>query len=167
MHNRHLFQPALLAMITMITLLLGCAGTPNFDTTKVDKALTPQRVITEPSITLDKIALWGGTILDTHNLKESTQIEVLAYPLDSYHRPLLEQKPLGRFIVKHPGFLEPTTYSQGRLLSVVGSVSGSQSGKIGETSYSYPVIKAQQLHLWSQGDLRGETTFHFGIGIRL
>ena len=164
MHHRYLFQPALLALIT---LLLGCASTPDFDTTAVDKSLTPQSVIAEPSISLGKIALWGGTILDTRNLKESTQIEVLAYPLDSFHRPMQEERPLGRFIIQHQGFLEPTTYAQGRLLSVLGSVSGSYSGKIGESSYTYPVISTQQLHLWSQGDLRGETTFHFGIGIQL
>ena len=152
---------------TLIGLLAGCATSPDFDTTKVDKALTPQSVIAEPEISHGRTVLWGGTILDIHNLENSTQIEVLAYPLNSSHRPALDNQPLGRFIIQHKGYLEPTNYAQGRLVSVLGSVADSQSGKVGETSYTYPVIKAQQLHLWSLYDDQSNTSFHFGLGIRL
>ena len=157
----------LLLLGLFISLLTGCATTANFDTTKVDKALTPKSVIAEPKISHGKIALWGGTILDTHNLENSTQIEVLAYPLNSSHRPALDNQPLGRFIIQQKGYLEPTNYAQGRLVSVLGSVADSQSGKVGESSYTYPVIKAQQLHLWSLYDDQSNTSFHFGLGIRL
>lgn len=151
----------------LISLLLSCASTPEFDTTQVDQSLTPQSVVAEPDFSHGKIVLWGGTILDTRNLKDTTQIEVLAYPLNTFHRPLQDRKPLGRFIIRHQGYLEPTTYNQGRLLTVLGSVSDSQSGIVGESSYTYPVIHDQQLHLWSQYDERGRTSFHFGVGIGL
>ena len=161
----YLLKPGLLILIS---LLLSCATMPDFDTTQVDKSLTPQSVIAEPVITRGKIAVWGGTILGIRNLKDSTQIEVLAYPLDSSHWPLQEKKPLGRFIIQDRGYLEPTSYAQGRLISVLGSVSGTYSGKIGESSYIYPVINVQQLHLWSKGDdRRSRTSFHLGIGIGL
>lgn len=151
----------------LIGLLAGCATSPDFDTTKVDRTLTPQSVIAEPEISRGRTVLWGGTILDTHNLENSTQIEVLAYPLNSSHRPALDNQPLGRFIIQQKGYLEPTNYAQGRLVSVLGSVADSQSGKVGETSYTYPVINAQQLHLWSLHDDQSNTSFHFGLGIRL
>ena len=131
------------------------------------QALTPQSVIAEPSLSRGKIALWGGTILDTPNLKNSTQIEVLAYPLNAYHRPMQGSQPLGRFIITQKGYLEATNYAQGRLLTVLGSVSKNQSGKVGKSSYTYPVINAQQLHLWSLNDDQNNTSFHFGLGIRL
>jgi outer membrane lipoprotein len=150
-----------------ISLLLSCASTPDFDTSQVDQSLTPQSVIAEPEVSRGKVALWGGTILDTRNLKDSTQIEILAYPLNSFHRPLQDSKPLGRFIIERQGYLEASTFSQGRLLTVLGSVSKSQVGKVGETSYTYPVISAQQLHLWSADSERSKTSFHFGVGIRL
>lgn len=156
-----------LLSLTLISLLVSCASTPAFDTSQVDRSLTPQSVTAEPALNRGKTALWGGTILDTRNLKDSTQIEVLAYPLNSFHRPLQENKPLGRFIILHRGYLEPTSYAQGRLLTVLGKVSGSQSGKVGKSSYTYPVISAQQLHLWSPLDERSRTSFHFGIGIGL
>jgi len=166
MNHTRIIQLRPLLIVLLSGLVVSCASTPEFDTTEVDKTLTPQSVIAEPASSRDKIALWGGTILDTRNLKDSTQIEVLAYPLDSSHRPLQEQKPLGRFIINHRGYLEPATYAQGKQLSVLGSVSGSQGGKIGDSLYTYPVISARQLHLWSPSDGRSRTTFHFGIGIQ-
>jgi outer membrane lipoprotein len=155
-----------LFLLLFFLLITGCASTPEFDTSQVDASLTPQSVIAEPELSRDKIALWGGTILDTRNLKDKTRIEMLAYPLDGSNQPKLESKPLGRFIIEHNGFLEPTTYAQGRQLTVLGSVSGTEKGTIGETSYNYPVLSARQLHLWSQTTDSGtRSNVHFGIGI--
>jgi outer membrane lipoprotein len=150
----------------LIALLSGCASTVEFDTSQVDASLTPQSVIAEPEASRGKVALWGGTILDTQNLRDRTQIEVLAYPLDGSKQPKLDGKPLGRFIIQHVGFLEPTTYAQGRQLTVLGSVSGQQSGKVGETSYSYPVIDDRQLHLWPESSSSSNrSNVHFGVGV--
>jgi outer membrane lipoprotein len=160
MYNKLLF-------LSLISFLVSCATSPNFDTTQVDQSLTPQSVIAEPDISHNKIALWGGTILDTRNLKDTTQVEVLAYPLDSFHQPMQESKPLGRFIIQHQGYLEPATYAQGRRLTVLGSVSDSKLGKVGESNYSYPVINSRQLHLWSPDSGKSKTSFSLGIGVRL
>ena len=151
--------------LILILLLTGCASTPKFDTSQVDQSLTPQAVIAEPAASLDKTVLWGGTILDTRNLKDNTQIELLAYPLNKSQRPIQASKPLGRFIVRQSGYLEPTTYAQGRLLTVLGSVGESQQGKVGEASYTYPVIVAEKLQLWSPEKTGNRSSFHFGIGI--
>jgi outer membrane lipoprotein len=156
-----------LTFIAVFSLLISCASTPDFNTTQVDLSLRPQSVTAEPELNRGKTALWGGTILNTQNLKETTHIEVLAYPLNSSHRPLLESKPLGRFIIQHPGYLEPTTYAQGRVLSVLGKVSGIQSGNVGKSTYTYSVINSEQLHLWSLDSGRNRTRFHLGIGIGL
>lgn len=155
-----------LSVLIFIALQISCTTVPKFDTKNVESSLTPQQVVNDTVATRGKTILWGGTILDIKNLKNETQIEILAYPLNTYHRPLTDKKPLGRFIILHTGYLEPTSYAQGEKLSVVGKVSGSRSGKVGDTQYSYALIKAQQLHLWSdESDSR--TRFHFGIGIQL
>jgi outer membrane lipoprotein len=153
-----------LYVLVLFALLLGCAGMPEFDTSGVDRSLTPQSVNAEPELSRGKVALWGGTILETRNLKDATQIEMLAYPLDASYRPMLDSKPLGRFIVRHAGYLEPTTYAQGRYMTVMGTVSGSQNGQVGETTYTYPVVSDTHLHLWSQSD-SGRTSVHFGFGL--
>ena len=152
-------------LLAVLFLLSACASTPEFDTSGVDRSLTPQSVIAEADINRGKVALWGGTILDTRNQEDATVIEVLAYPLDGSYEPLLESKPLGRFIIRHPGFLEPTSYAQGRQLTVVGRISGSESGKVGDTSYTYPVIHDSQLHLWPQAGERSRSNVHFGVGV--
>jgi outer membrane lipoprotein len=152
------------AVPVLVALLLGCAGMPEFDTSAVDQSLTPQSVNAEPDVSRGKVALWGGTILETRNQKSTTQIEMLAYPLDGDYRPMLESKPLGRFIVEHDGYLEPTEYAQGRQLTVLGSVSGSQDGTVGEASYRFPVITDSQLHLWSQNQ-SSRSSVHFGLGV--
>lgn len=160
-------KPFMFSLILLAGLLAGCASSPDFDTAQVDKSLTPRSVVAEPELSRGKIALWGGTILDTQNQKDMTRLEVLAYPLNSYQRPLLESQPLGRFIISYKGYLEPTSFAQGRLVTVIGSVGDSQSGKVGDSSYTYPVIDAQQVHLWSQDDSSTRTSFHLGIGVRL
>ena len=151
--------------LVVFIMLSACASTPEFDTSQVDRSLTPQSVVAEAEISRGKTMLWGGTILDTRNLKKNTQIEVLAYPLDSSNRPLLESKPHGRFIIEHVGYLEATTYVQGRNLTVLGTISGSQSGNVGEASYTYPVVSDSQIHLLSPTSERNNSSIHFGIGI--
>jgi outer membrane lipoprotein len=156
-----------LIIATIITLLTGCAATPVFDTSEVNTALTPKLVLKESVENLGRTALWGGTILDIQNLKDSTHVEILAYPLDSAQRPDLDNKPIGRFIVRHQGFLDPASYSLGQSISVLGEVGESQNATIGESSYLYPVIDAQQVHLWSKKRNKTQSNISFGIGISL
>ena len=158
-------MPLRFLIIILITLLSACATSPEFDTKKVDFALTPINAITEQQNSIGKQVLWGGVILATKNLKTSTQIEVLAYPLDSYHTPQKDKKPLGRFIIRHPGYLEATLYTQGRMLTVVGDIREIEKGKVGESEYNYPVMHSQQLHLWSTDSNRVKTSLHIGIGV--
>ena len=151
----------------VIIFLAACSSAPKFDTSQVDRSLTPKSVTTDIKNTRGKVALWGGVILATKNLKDTSQIEVLAYPLDSNAMPLRERDPLGRFLIQHSGFLEPATYAQGRTVTVMGEITGTSASKVGETDYVYPVIKSTQHHLWSKDSGESKTRFHFGIGVRL
>jgi outer membrane lipoprotein len=151
-------------LLTIIILLAGCASTPVFDVTQVDNSLIPKNVAAEPSAYLGKSVLWGGIILDTKNLSDSTQVEVLAYPLSRDQRPQSNNRPLGRFLINQEGFLDPAIYAQGQKLTVLGSVDNNQQGKVGESSYTYPVINAEQLQLWS-AQSENQTRFSFGLGV--
>ncbi|MFT5657821.1 MAG: outer membrane lipoprotein [Gammaproteobacteria bacterium] len=154
-------------LLVVTSLLAACASTPTFNTAGVDLKLTPEAVLAQSSTSLGQTALWGGTILRLQNLEDSTRIEILAYPLDSTQRPDPNNKPLGRFMIHQPGFLDPANYSQGRLISVLGQVGESQDAKIGDSSYIYPVIDAQQLKLWPEKKSNTQGHFSFGLGIRL
>lgn len=154
-------------LLAMSLLLFACASSPEFDTGRVDRSLTPKSVVSDINNSKGKMALWGGVILDTKNLKNSSQVQVLAYPLDSLERPLREREPLGRFIIQHTGFLEPATYAQGRMVTVLGPIMQVRSGKIGDTDYTFPVVSSTQLHLWPKDSGQNKTRFHFGIGVSL
>lgn len=146
-------------------LLIGCASVPVFDATLVDKTLTPENVHSRDGAAEGETVLWGGMILDFENLAASSQMEILAYPLNRSQRPLQDKQPLGRFILLHDGFLEPTVYMQGRLLSAIGKLGPSRKGAVGESEYVYPVLNAEKIKLWSPRNDPVRSSFHIGIGI--
>ncbi len=154
--------------ILLISLLLGaCAGPAPFDAGKIELSLSPQQLREAPPTDSEgKMVMWGGVILDTRNLDNSTQIEVLAYPVNDRQYPMQDQPPQGRFLILQSGYLEPVDYAQGRRISVLGRLQPSQPGKIGDSDYLYPVVDAEQLKLWPKGG-PSRTRFHFGLGIQL
>jgi len=159
---RKLLHIALLLAGTL--LLAACASTPGFVTEGVDTTLTPQQALSEESLLQGKRVLWGGMIINSTNLKQQTRLEVLAYPLDSDHYPQTDKPPYGRFLLLREGYLETVDYAPGRLVSVVGRFTGSRRGRIDQSDYTYPLVTAEQLHLWPSGG-RSEPRFHFGIGV--
>jgi outer membrane lipoprotein len=146
-------------------LLSACAGSPSYDRYGADGALTPQSVAARPQLATGKQVLWGGVILKTVNLEDRTQLEVLAYPLDSSERPKIDDVPLGRFILEQDGYLEPANYANQRQITVVGTVAGTLPGKVGDADYNFPLVTGKQHTLWPRyrGDSR--SNIHFGIGV--
>ena len=147
--------------------LAGCASSPEFDLHDVVSDLPPTRAAQEPTIHENKRVVWGGVIVATTNLKDTTQLEVLAYPLDSDMWPRQSNPPLGRFLAVHPGYLEPVDFAAGRVVSMVGTLAGTREGVIGEMRYTYPLLNIDQLHLWPREGKGGATSsnVHFGIGV--
>lgn len=155
----------LLLTAILFSLLAACASSPGFNTRGVDPSLTPEHVLDTASESVGKTVLWGGIILNTSNRADNTLIEVLTYPLDRQHRPQRDLEPMGRILIENPGFLEPAIYAQGKLISVVGTLGSPVHGNIGMSSYDYPVVQAQQVHLWDTQNEKGRSNIHFGIGI--
>ena len=152
--------------LALITLLLGaCAGSPDYSRYGADSTITPQGVSAQPQLSSGQQVLWGGVIMKTVNLKDRTQVEVLAYPLDSSERPQIDSVAQGRFILEQAGYLEPATYANQRQITVVGTVSGTLPGRVGNADYNFPLVTATQHKLWPK--YRGETrpNIHFGVGV--
>ncbi|MDH5444906.1 MAG: Slp family lipoprotein [Gammaproteobacteria bacterium] len=154
-----------LSLLLLVLTITGCAQYPKFDTRHVDKSLLPTQVASDLKAHKGKNILWGGTILSGKNLKKSTRLEVLAYPLDGDGWPERDQKPLGRFILSQAGYLETADYAKGRVITVLGSITGIEKGKVGDSAYTYPLVQVQQLHLWEKIDRKSGTGFHFGVGV--
>lgn len=93
---------------------------------------------------------WGGSILAVRNLPSHTEIEILARPLNADGEPRAAAKPLGRFIARVSGFLDPAEYPKDRRLTVSGPVSEVVVRNIGDYPYHYPVIDATHRYLWPE-----------------
>ncbi|MEZ5541754.1 MAG: Slp family lipoprotein [Pseudomonadota bacterium] len=151
--------------LALSLLLAACASGPTFETAGVERTLTPVGVSAAPQTASGRTVLWGGVILNTTNLDDSTRIEVLAYPLDSSEWPQQERDPLGRFILVQSGYLEPASYAEGRLVTATGTITGNMTGRVGASDYTYPVISARQLYLWPRERARDRTRVIFGLGV--
>jgi len=154
-----------LFLLALSLIVTACASTPKFDTSGINLGVTPQQATAENKTLQGTRLLWGGVIIASSNFKETTQFEILAYPLDDDQRPELDKTPLGRFIAEQKGFLEISDYKQGRLLTVSGTLQENRSGRVGETEYIYPVLRIDNHYLWPRRGDSPETQFHFGIGV--
>jgi outer membrane lipoprotein len=155
-----------LALIITAALLQACATTPAFDTSGIDLAITPQQAAARADSLAGSRVLWGGVIIASTNLKDASQLEILAYPLTSNQHPDIDQPPLGRFLARKDGYLETADYSQGRLITLSGTLHNTREGRIGESEYTYPLVQMDQSHLWPRTRrTEPETRFHFGIGV--
>lgn len=165
MTNRGL-RPLLACLAMMI--LGACASTP-FDRERYDDALTPAQLSRADGPAQDREVLWGGLIVAARNLEHTSELEILAYPLDSRQRPDASRPPQGRFLAVVEGYLETGDYAEGRMATVGGPLGANREGKIGESRYTYPVIETTPdlIHLWPAGRSEAEPRLNFGIGVML
>ena len=155
-----------LALLTIITAgLFACSSTPEFNAQNAQLDLTPQAAVRDKTASKGARIFWGGTIIQTRNLETATHIEVLAYPLDDEGWPDVGAEPGGRFIIERSGYMEPAKYATGRQLTTVGTIITMLKGRVGESDYLFPVVKPEQMHLWSRDYLHTKPRVHFGIGI--
>lgn len=152
-----------LATAALALLAAACATSPEFDTGGADPTFTPAAAAAREAV--GARVIWGGVVQRGRNEPDRTLLEVVGYPLDDDRRPQTEAQPVGRFLLEREGYLELADYGTGRLVTAVGPVVRVETGKVGEASYRYPVVRAEQLHTWSTGTRRSEPSVHFGIGV--
>lgn len=137
-----------LLLLFGVLLMVGCASTP----VEIREAPPVNPGVAQVSDNPDRhrgeTARWGGVILETENRAEATAITVLALPLNKSGKPLNGDASPGRFIALVPRFLEPTLYTSERKITVKGRISGTETRKVGEYSYNYPVIQVEYNYLW-------------------
>ena len=138
-----------IGFLFLVTVLMACSSVPKDLRLSTEPVLAISDVLENVDDFVGQFVRWGGVIVATENAQDETRIELVAYPLNTYARPLIERTSGGRFIAVIPGFVDPLVYTQGRELTVVGAVEGSQSKQIGQYDYQYPVVRASAHRLWS------------------
>lgn len=93
---------------------------------------------------------WGGRLVSTSPGKDQTCFEIASAPLDGRARPKATDETFGRFLACAPGFYEPSVYTPGREVTVVGALAGTTTGKVGQYEYTYPRVDATTVHLWPE-----------------
>jgi len=153
-----------LCTIFLTAMLTGCASSP-FDTTgREPAALGPGEALAQRDATGARV-IWGGRIVGVVNANEATEVEVLALPLGPGDRPRREADGGARFVIVHPGFLDPMTYSPGRYVTAMGRFSGVESRSVGAFPLDHPVLEAEQIELWPVNPNSSRANLNLGIGV--
>jgi outer membrane lipoprotein len=128
------------ALITLLAALTGCAPMSQDIRRQADESPPFGEIQKNPDKYMGTVVIWGGVIIETTNLKESTAIKVMQTALDIQQRPTNLDSSEGRFIILVGRFLDPDIFKKGRQVTV----------PIGEIQYIYPVVQAKELKLWEQ-----------------
>ena len=165
---RHRPAPLLirLALPAALLVLAACAPAPIYKTTGNAVLATPAQVAQTPEQYSGNEGIWGGRIVHVSNFQDHSEIELLAYPLDSSQRPKANDSGNGRFIAVLRGYVEPLDYPAGALMTVDGKLNGTRGGQVGQADYLFPLVDVAQSHVWTAEEMqKGRSNVHFGLGV--
>ena len=153
--------------ISLAMLLIAGCTTP-FTAEQRESVLPVIFEVLQPNVSEyeGQTVMFGGEIIETTNRENETEIVILQKPTDSRGWPLNEDESAGRFIFIAPRYLDPQVYSQGRKITVIGTVIGAEQRMIGELEYDYPVLEEVDHYLWKPYETGPKVHIGFGVGFR-
>ena len=155
-----------LALPVALLVLAACAPAPIYKTTGNAVLATPAQVAQTPEHYSGNEVVWGGRIVHVSNFQDHSEIELLAYPLDSSQRPRANDSGNGRFIAVLRGYVEPLDYPAGALMTVDGKLNGTRAGQVGQADYLFPLVDVTQSHVGTAEEMqKGRSNVHFGLGV--
>jgi len=135
----------------ILLFLSGCAHILSDEALRsVDPSVEYAQVKADPEAWRGSTLVLGGRIIDVKNEKEGSTLEVLRYFLDRSEEPVSVDEAGGRFLVRTDHFLDPEVFKAGRLVTLTGTVTGSETRRLGEVDYVYPVFRLGELHLLNE-----------------
>jgi outer membrane lipoprotein len=146
--------------------LAACAPAPIYQATPGTLNVIPMQVAHSPEQYTKGGVIWGGSVIGVRNFPDHTEVEILAYSLDSSQRPQTNRQAQGRFIAIYAGYVEALNYPPGSLVTLSGQLNGSRSDSVDQAAYVYPLVNVTQSHRWTAAELRaGHPDIHFGVGV--
>lgn len=157
----------LLLALSLPVAIAACAPAPIYKTGGPSAVVaTPQQVATAPANFRNLEVVWGGEVIAVHNFADHSEVEILAYPLDSSQRPRLKQPAIGRFLAVVPGFVEPMNFPPGTLATLRGTLDGAREGEVGRAPYTFSLVQSEGMHRWTPEEMRqGHPNISIGVGI--
>lgn len=136
--------------ILLIGALTGCAG--DYGTCRApvgDLSVTPSRVAADERL-IGQWVTWGGLLVSVKHLPSTTELDVLAYPLNHCGRPLVDRPSRGRFVLVYPGYLETGALASGRLITATGELTGVRDDRVGEAPVRLPLLQDPAPRVWPE-----------------
>ena len=152
----------------ILTLFVWLAGCQSSGGLMPSGPIPSQLSATADQSVKGQVLTWGGSVVSIKNLKDHTLLEVMAYPLATDGKPRTDLQSQGRFLADYKGFLEPTEYRPGRLVTVTGPMLGYKDGKVGEADYRYPALQVDEMKLWDRQATTGgwsRPAINVGVGV--
>ena len=128
---------------------------------QADRTVSLEQLRTRPETYLHRLVILGGEIVRIWNVPGATFLEVLEKPLNPEDQPMLTDPSAGRFIVHCDRYLNPLTYTAGRVVTVAGRVLGTRTEKVGEIANDSPMLSCVEIYLWPPTDDVPETAPSF------
>lgn len=166
--NQHVTHTLLRSAAAIgLLALAACAPAPIYKPSPTTVVTSPGIVSQSPGQFANADVIWGGQVVEVHNLADHSEVEIVGYPLDSSQRPKVASNGgWGRFIAVLPGYVESFDYPTGSLITLTGHIAGSRDGKVGEASYVYPLVSVAQSHRWTADEMNaGKSNVSFGVGV--
>jgi outer membrane lipoprotein len=166
MNLRTLFRTWHVLIPAATLVIAACAPAPIYQVAPGTVAALPSQVAVSPENYGNSHVIWGGSVIAVRNFPDHSEIEILAFPLDSSQRPLANAQAAGRFMAVFPGYVEPFNFPGGSLITISGQLNGSRSGMVDQAAYVYPLVTVAQSHVWTPAEMRqGHPDIHFGVGV--
>ncbi len=91
---------------------------------------------------------WGGVIINITNEENTSQAQLLFYPLNRYGRPRVAREAKGRFAIARTKFLDPAIFKEGTEVTVTGILTKEVNQKIGKRVLILPQLDINHIHIW-------------------
>ncbi len=141
-------------LLAVVVLATGCSVVPDdIDVPDDTNLVSYNRAVTGGEAIIGQQARWGGIIVGVENKPEKTFVEIVNFQLNHYGKPNTGEETIGRFKVEMDGFVDPIHFEKGRLITFVGQVEKPVAGMVGEQPYMYPLLKADNYHLWRKNSV--------------
>ncbi|WP_127956747.1 Slp family lipoprotein [Serratia microhaemolytica] len=137
-----------LSLLFGLMALSGCVSVPQtLQGTTSTPLMQLAMVQNSPKLFIGAEARFGGTVVGMANEGGQTVLEIAVVELDSGARPMLGQPSQGRLLASVNGFLDPVDF-RGRLVTVVGPITGMQAGQIDMMPYQFVTMQVNGLQRW-------------------
>jgi len=145
------------AVLLLITVLLagGCMHVISKEgRAKVDSDTPFSVLYADPQRHLGERLLYGGLVLSITQTESVSTLEILAFKLDVTGEPVDLDTSGERFLARTAEPLDERIEA-GLLVTLTGTVAGSETLPLPGRNYRYPLLLLHELHLWDEPFRRG------------